>query len=964
MSELNNTVQLNNQNVSASWDISLNNSLVNEVISHLQGYTHADLEGTYNILSTPFASSYLNKGSVIGGGYKIGAVELYRNLPYKNKSLILDEMTLSHLNNESKAHLYFTNGVYATSKAKVIEEANRFAQANNCDEVRFTDNGKDYSMFEAEFDFFYRGHKRFTKIIKIDDKKIIECKKENLRGFICYDVDIDNVDYEKANNLCSDIENGIIPAPTVIVITGTGVHLKYVFREPIYLKNQTTLKNYEIMQGMFSRKFTHNERYCGKQEESGSFQRDLPLGQPMRAVGNIYDKIEGLNIPTEGYVSGSYYDVEELNAWANIPKMKIGKVRSAQQYNMLKTRILSVTEYEKLKNSFVCENVHFRTQHRNLLFYYMLVKENLSFEDALTEINSLVDELNTTRPVEGNYVRHLEEREAKKFNPYCDEFDYKYYQNHLSVSALVNTPIYKKWIKKTKFHTGLTRSEHQIKVNKEIVKQVPQKSEKFLYAILNYLQGTKKNYSGIVKYNNEQCVINGYDFTPFVMSHSDHYKLGTDPNRRELRRLYTLIEDSSTEKAQRTIKAIYEYLLDGRRQKIGDINVYSLSQQFIHKFLLASTEQSFRDDFYSRYVGFEIPRRYTIQDEEDFREIHAYVNCLKTLTHHHFEKIRDNRNSTPSSYITGDALDYNWTRTDETIVEMQKLLRTLEMIREEALKTTDNKELIAEIIKTDKRSENFKMSEQTIILESLLRRIHFESIKFSNVKIKLSERIRLYNGITNILSRHQEIKNLDFDTIFNIFNGIRFLSKQARDNKNIFIREMRRLETSLLGKVETIKFIDRLILNNVNNFSEGKRKYHGTFMYMCYLRGYVCFYDSLLGPINFSFHDLLHNGLFGLEHCNIGRKLLELDNSHREVRTILTWNFKERRKDTRHERMSLREQVIRTAIYINNCGQFTHYSQEQILDNIIDVVQGKENNTYFCRTLADDLNCDAKYIKL
>ena len=962
MSELDNT-QLNNQNVSSSWDISLNNNLVNEVISHLQGYSHVDLNDTYNILSAPFASSYLNKGSVIGGGYKIGAVELYRNLPYKNKSLILDEMTLTHLNNESKAHLYFTNGIYATSKAKVIEEANRFAQANNCDEVRFTDNGKDYSMFEAEFDFFYRGHKRFTRIIKIDDKNIIECKKENLRGFICYDVDIDNVDYEKANNLCSDIENGVIPAPTVIVITGTGIHLKYVFREPVYLKNQTTLKNYEIMQGMFSRKFTHNERYCGKQEESGSFQRDLPLGQPMRATGNIYDKIEGLNIPTEGYISGSYYDIEILNTWADIPKMKIGKVRSAQQYNMLKTRQLSITEYEKLKNSFVCENVHFRTQHRNLLFYYMLVKENLSFEDALTEINLLVDELNNTRPVEGNYVRQLEEREAKKFNPYCDEFDYNYYKNHLSVSALVNTPIYKKWIKKTRPHTGLNRVENQIKVNKEIVHKLPQKSEKFLYAILNYLQGTKKNYSGIVKYNNEQCVINGYDFTPFVASHSDHYELGTDPNRRELRRLYTLIEDNTSEKAQRTIRVIYEYLLDGRRQKIGDVNVYSLSQQFIHKFLLVSTEQSFRDDFYSRYNGFAIPRKYTIKDEEDYREIHAYVNSLMTLTHHHFEKIRDGRNNTPSSYITGDVLDYNWTRTDETIMEMQKLLRTLEMIREETLKTTDDKELIAEMIKTNKRSENFKMSEQTIILESLLRRIHFESIKFSNVKISLSERIRLYNGITNILSRHQEIKNLDFDTIFNISRGIRFLSKQARDNKTEFVREMRKLETSLLGKIETIKFIDRLILNNVNNFNEDKRKYHGTFMYMCYLRGYIGFYDNLLGPVNFPYHDLLHNSLFGLEHCNIGRKLLELDNSHREVRTILTWNFKERCKEIRHERMSPREQVILTAIYINNCGQFTHYSQKQILDNIIDVVQLKENNTYFCKTLAEELDCDAKYKK-
>ena len=132
---------------------------------------------------------------------------------------------------------------------------------------------------------------------------------------------------------------------------------------------------------------------------------------------------------------------------------------------------------------------------------------------------------------------------------------------------------------------------------------------------------------------------------------------------------------------------------------------------------------------------------------------------------------------------------------------------------------------------------------------------------------------------------------------------------------------------------------------------------------MCYLRGYIGFYDSMFEPINFPFHDLLRNGLFGLEHCNIGRKVLELDNTNREVRTILTWNFKERRKDIRHERMSLREQVILTAIYINNCGQFIHYSQEQILDNIIDIVQLKENNTYLCRTLADDLNCDVKYIK-
>ena len=111
MSEQDNK-QLNTNNVSKFWDVSLNNTLVNEAVSHLQGYSNVDLHGTYDILTAPFMGSYMSKGSVIGGGYKIGAVELYKN-SYNNKSLILDEMTLSNLSKESGAHLYFTNGIYA-----------------------------------------------------------------------------------------------------------------------------------------------------------------------------------------------------------------------------------------------------------------------------------------------------------------------------------------------------------------------------------------------------------------------------------------------------------------------------------------------------------------------------------------------------------------------------------------------------------------------------------------------------------------------------------------------------------------------------------------------------------------------------------------------------------------------------------------------------------------------------------
>ena len=585
----------------------------------------------------------------------------------------------------------------------------------------------------------------------------------------------------------------------------------------------------------------------------------------------------------------------------------------------LKTRQLSITEYEKLKNSFVGENVHYRTQHRNLLFYYMLVKENLSFEDALREINEMVDELNRTRPVEGNYVRHLIESEANKLNPYNDAFDYNYYKNYLSVSAIVNTHIYKKWIKKHKHHTGLTRAENAAKVGKEVIKHVPQKSEKLLYALLNTIQGTKDNYTGIVNYNGEQCVINGYDFTLFVASHSNHYELGTDIHKRELKRLYNCIENNEDEKSQKIIKTVYDFLNDIKVQHIGNTDIYSLSQQFIYKFLLASTPQEFRDDYYNRFVCYPYVRKYTIKHEQDFRDINAYLNSLKTLTHHHFEKIRDGRNATPSSYITGDVLDYNWTRVDETIVETQKLLESLKRAREEALKTTNDKELIREIIKTNKKSEIFKINEEEIIKESLLRKVHFELIKFSNVKVGIPERIRLYNNIVNLLDNYKEIRDrVNFDTLYNTYRGIHLLNSQAKKDKNLFIQEIRRYESSLFSRIETIQFIDKKIYENVNNFSEGKRKYHGTFMYMCYLRGYIGFYDNLSNIVEFPYYNVLNHSVYGLEHCIIGQEILKLDNTKFVKDKYPTFHFKNDITKIHYRRLTLRQFTIMIAIYVRN----------------------------------------------
>ena len=165
MSEQDNK-QLNMNNVSKTWDAEMQNNLVNETFSKLKGFSHVDLKGMFNIMNAPFSNSYMNKGSVIGGGYKLGCVELHNNEPYNNKAHILDELTIERLGKSSLEHLYFTNGIYATSKALVIEEANRFAIEHNCDEVRFSNNGKNIQCLKQNLISFIKVIRDLQKQLK------------------------------------------------------------------------------------------------------------------------------------------------------------------------------------------------------------------------------------------------------------------------------------------------------------------------------------------------------------------------------------------------------------------------------------------------------------------------------------------------------------------------------------------------------------------------------------------------------------------------------------------------------------------------------------------------------------------------------------------------------------------------------------------------------------------------------
>ena len=664
----------NNKNLIDASKICANDEAVNNLITEeLNGFTEIEnLQEMKQIMNVQFMSSNMRRGTVMGGSYEPIVATLNHDRKRRNIARVFDDFTLNNLSDEDKARLYVTNAIYATSKSKLLESAEQYRKDNNYDYFKFSDTDTKYTMTSADFDFYYKGTKITTQTLKINAKAVVERTKKDIRGFTSYNIDIDNVDSTRAKNLINDINNGVIPIPTMIVKTGTGLHVWYVFTSPIATKGGGELQKYQTMHNLFSRKFTHNPRYCGKEEETGSFQHDLPIGQLMRAVGNIYDKYEGCNFPMRGYTSGIYHEFKALNEWAEIPEIEISKKSSAIKYDSKKARRLSPREYQALLDSFLTESVGHRTRHRNMLFYHMLVEGGMSFENALVEINNIINEVNRLYPVEGNMLRNLTANEARKFDPKSNEFDLKYYQKYLSTGVMVNSQIYKNHIKQEKYRTGLNRSENMKKVSQEVVRNIELRSECLLYALVNTLNNDRKNKSGEAIYHGQQCIIGDYDFTPFVMTHSTIYNLGKDKRQRTVKDSYEIIDNPNDIRHQIVLARVFEYLNGVTTQRVGSTDIYSNRQELIHNLLLASTSQETRDEFYNRYSNIEVPGRYTLNSEELYREIRNYFNILVSLAHHHLNKIKDGVRG-ERAYITGSILTENYNKVNDAIKRILEL---------------------------------------------------------------------------------------------------------------------------------------------------------------------------------------------------------------------------------------------------------------------------------------------------
>lgn len=916
----------NNKNLIDASKICANDEAVNNLITEeLNRFTEIEnLQEMQQIMNGPFMSSNMRRGTVMGGSYEPIVATLNHDRKRRNIARVFDDFTLNNLSDEDKARLYVTNAIYATSKSKLLESAEQYKKDNNYDYFKFSDTDTKYTMTSADFDFYYKGTKITTETLKINAKAIVGRDKEDIRGFTSYNIDIDNVDTVRAKNLIDDINNDVIPTPTMIVKTGTGLHIWYIFISPIATKNEKELQKYQTMMGLFTRKFTHNPRYCGKEEETGSFQHDLPIGQLMRAVGNIYDKYEGCNFPMRGYTSGIYHDFKALNEWAEIPEIEISKKSSAIKYDSKKARRLSSREYQALFDSLLTESVGHRTRHRNILFYHMLVEGGMSFERALTVINNIIDEVNRLYPVEGNMLRNLTENEARKFDPKSNEFDLKYYQKYLSTGAMVNSQIYKNHIKQEKYRTGLNRSENMKKVSQEVVRNIELRSECLLYALVNTLNNDRKNKSGEAIYHGQQCIIGDYDFIPFVMTHSTIYNLGKDKRQRTVKDSYEIIDNPNDIRHQIVLARVFEYLNGVTTQRIGSTDIYNNRQELIHNLLLASTSQETRDEFYNRYSNIEVPGRYTLNSEELYREIRNYFNILVSLAHHHLNKIKDGVRG-ERAYITGSILTENYNKVNDAIKRILELLKAFSVKREIIVKKGVGVDLINMINATNNKSLAFANTRETTAQEIASNELYAMLLNFTDNKINMSSRFDEYENILNHINTTNV--ELTFDNVFNLWVGNNMLNRQAKQEEGRFVNELCRRWDRLHALLLVIQRTDSLIRRLINKGKGGKLRLHGTFMYMCFMRHHLGFLDILPPDVGFPFATAYK--YVGLELTNIGRQFLEYDNSQYSRLVYPTYNPCTGERGYAYEYFTDREYIMELAKYYRLSGKYR--SDEEVV---------------------------------
>lgn len=123
--------------------------------------------------------------------------------------------------------------------------------------------------------------------------------------------DIDGVDFDKLETLLYQITNGVNPKPTYLVNSGHGVHLYYIFNEPIKLYNHIKEPLKELKFALTDRLWNMYTSDIKEKQFQGIFQGFRMVGSPSKF---------GKNYRLKAYIVGEKINLEYLNGF--VPKEK------------------------------------------------------------------------------------------------------------------------------------------------------------------------------------------------------------------------------------------------------------------------------------------------------------------------------------------------------------------------------------------------------------------------------------------------------------------------------------------------------------------------------------------------------------------------------------------------------------------------------------------------------------------
>ena len=165
----------------------------------------------------------------------------------------------------------------------------------------------------------------------------------------------------------SDTKTHKLPKPTYIVNSGTGIHLYYVFNEPIpYFKKQSNELN--KLYKMMAHDLTADHHF-------GMKEQILWIGQPYRMVGSLTK----IDTETTAFMYGDEWNIDELANWYGITtkferrkniKMEISKDTFREiSYNNTKTEVNNEVFIETPITNSSIKKITAIPKHTNIKFY-------------------------------------------------------------------------------------------------------------------------------------------------------------------------------------------------------------------------------------------------------------------------------------------------------------------------------------------------------------------------------------------------------------------------------------------------------------------------------------------------------------------------------------------------------------------------------------------------------------------